>query len=288
MPRAWILAACLLAVSSAGCLGDPEPVEHRVVAQGPDSQLAEPFEWFVQSQEEWAAFWSAHASGRVTEHQPPSIDFRSERVVAVGLGERPNGCWGVSMPSLVRQASVITAHYVLHAPAPGQACADVQVRPYVIVAFPQGTETVAFASRTSHEPAPAVEDAGMQEVETTTLAHGTSSGIHEPHEWVITDEASWHDYWQGHTSDGAQHPPHVDFSTSFVVAVSLGDQDDECHTVTVQQVLHQAAHHLVRYVVEPNDGTCTEAIVQPHHVVAVWGMAGDVTFEKRTTVGAGN
>src|SRR2546428_2357107 len=60
-----------------------------------------------------------------------------------------------------------------------------------------------------------------------TLAKGTFSGIQEPTQQVIKDEATWKQIWTRHGTGGRAVPdrvPEVDFAKEMVVAATLGRQ----------------------------------------------------------------
>lgn len=93
---------------------------------------------------EWGAFWRAHADG-----EPPAVDHLRNRIAAVVLDEKPNACYGVAIPRVTRDADTgaDVVHVIETKPSPGQACAPVVVRPFVVVAFERGTGGARFDVR---------------------------------------------------------------------------------------------------------------------------------------------
>jgi hypothetical protein len=102
----------------------------------------------IESHDEWVEFWAAHTAIESPPSDAPAVDFGSERVVAIVLGERPDGCHHVRLQAMRDggQTRVAVAEYV---PTAEMVCTTVITRPYHFIAVPDdGTEVVFTVTTT--------------------------------------------------------------------------------------------------------------------------------------------
>jgi hypothetical protein len=111
------------------------------------------------------------------------------------------------------------------------------------------------------------------EVQTINVDRGLSCAIDENRSLKIVDSKSWQSMWQEMNSK--KHPPPslpvIDFNTSIVFAVFLGDRGTGGFTVDVTAVMISEWRYDV-YAVESQPGpNCftTQAITQPYHIVKI-------------------
>ena len=121
-------------------------------------------------------------------------------------------------------------------------------------------------------------------VATRTLEQGATSGVHEPVRNVLPDEAAWAAFWDRHASAQIPPPerPAVDFAAERVVVVGLGDKNDGCWGVEVSGVVRSGSEVVVNVTTldRHGAGACTQAITQPHHIVAIRDTSAAVRFEE--------
>lgn len=105
-----------------------------------------------------------------------------------------------------------------------------------------------------------------------TLYHNQMSGVHEPRNVVVKDQAAlqklWAEIYEGHSSLPA--PPIVDFSTKMVVAVFEG-YGSPCGGMTIRSVQAKAGTLVVEHeqIAPPPGIACAAVVVHPAHVIVV-------------------
>jgi hypothetical protein len=121
------------------------------VAQGDQSDMPFALRLVFTEPGEWASFWGEHqrktydADGAPVGHvEPPAVDFPTERVVAVTLGEAPDACWAVRVTNATLWEGVTTLTVTTYGPAPGTMCAAVVTQPYAMVAIPNDGSEIAY------------------------------------------------------------------------------------------------------------------------------------------------
>ena len=67
------------------------------VQKGHYSGVREPLKIVIQTQEQWVAFWTRHVSIKANPPPPPCVDFATEMVVGVFLGEKRTGGYGIEI-----------------------------------------------------------------------------------------------------------------------------------------------------------------------------------------------
>lgn len=127
----WLL---MLAVMLQGAGGV------RVLDKGDQSNLDEPRQVVVRTQEEWNTLWRRHA----TERPQPGVDLSKEMVLGVFMGSRPTAGFAVEVASAVVEGGVLVVNYRELRPGRDAITAQVLTSPYVIVAHPRHAGEVRF------------------------------------------------------------------------------------------------------------------------------------------------
>lgn len=149
-----LLLVVLVAVT--GCLHAEEPapggdgaetVDTRDLAKGQHSGHHDEDRRVIDDPEEWAEFWEVHTQDQMPGEDRPEVDFSSERVVAVLLGERPNGCHHVRITNVTQEEGRTGVTLTQYVPTPGAVCTDVIVHPYHFIAVPADGTEVVFEDR---------------------------------------------------------------------------------------------------------------------------------------------
>ena len=132
-----VVIAALLQTSQAS---ETPPPSVRTVAKGSMSGIDAPRQASVRSAAEWSALWKAHdPSG-----QTPAVDFSREMVVAVFLGSRPTGGYGIEILRAVGNSATLIVEYVETAPSRDAITAQVLTAPYHLAAIPKHDGEVRF------------------------------------------------------------------------------------------------------------------------------------------------
>lgn len=88
------------------------------------------------SQGDWGAYWS-RVSGRPMNEAPNNIDWFKFRLVAVHLGTRPTGGYGLKIARVERNGSIGIIRAIEETPVPGSIVSQAQTSPYAIVKVPR-------------------------------------------------------------------------------------------------------------------------------------------------------
>lgn len=133
---------------------DGETVAFRELARGQQSGLNESQRRVVTDPSEWQALWAEHAG---EESKAPDVDFASERVIAVAIGQRPDGCHHVRVAAVTtdEEAAVTVVEVTEYVPGGNRACTEVITYPFHFVALPVDGTQVEFAERTEAGAPPA-------------------------------------------------------------------------------------------------------------------------------------
>jgi len=115
---------------------------------------------------------------------------------------------------------------------------------------------------------------------------GYLSGIREPLQKVVRNQAEWLELWRKHTSDFNTTPPTVLFDQEIVAAVFLGDKPTGGYDVTIVRA-ERSGDELVIYYLEqapPPGGIVTQAFMQPFHIVRIPSkdVGPKVTFRRES------
>lgn len=107
---------------------------------------------------------------------------------------------------------------------------------------------------------------------------GTYSGIKEAMAKVITTQAEWEDFWKKHTSVIVPQPPipEVDFATSELAAITLGEKSTSGYQIVVKSVEFNGDDIEVTYrtTSPPDHGFTLQVLTQPYLVLRIQKPAG--------------
>lgn len=110
---------------------------------------------------------------------------------------------------------------------------------------------------------------GTQSVRTP----GVYSGVGETLYAAINSQAAWAALWRSHTATRTPNdaPPAVDFAKEFVVAAFWGDKSNGCYSLKIESIGVSGSSVTVTVTQSSPkmDQLCTDAITQPHDIVAV-------------------
>jgi hypothetical protein len=136
-----VFASVCVSWISMAVLGLQEPnAAMRTIARGSQSNIDAPRQSVVRTQGEWEALWRAHDYDKPA----PTVDFSKEMVVAVFMGSRPTGGYGVEITSVAERNGALVVSYRERSPSPGAIAAQVLTFPFHIVAVPRRAGDVKF------------------------------------------------------------------------------------------------------------------------------------------------
>jgi len=113
-----------------------------------------------------------------------------------------------------------------------------------------------------------------------SIARGTCSGIEDVLQQVVRDQAAWTDLWTRHSSNVQPPPaePAVDFDAQTVIAIFTGTKNSGGYSVEIKSV--EGGKVTFTTTSPPPGGITTQALTQPHHIVKVPKIDGDLAFEE--------
>lgn len=100
----------------------------------------------VDNASSWANLWADHTRPLSNPPPAPTVDFSKHMVLAVFLGGRPLGCYGVTITRTELLASKLRVEYQESTPPSDVACTTVMASPVHIVAVPKTSLPVEFVS----------------------------------------------------------------------------------------------------------------------------------------------
>lgn len=105
------------------------------IDSGQYGEVVEGTQTVLRDQAAYESLWSQLHGDQSTTPDPPTVDFESEIVVAVVLGERPTGGYEVEIDEVLASEEDGEMRVEYTETVPGDACAVMQVQtsPYVLV-----------------------------------------------------------------------------------------------------------------------------------------------------------
>ena len=103
------------------------------LAKGARSGIHEPIQLAIRNQDDWNRFWKRHSSTEINPATPPRIDFDSEMVVAIFLGEKSTGGYAVEIVRAEQSDSSLYFYYRENSPSPNSMVTQAFTQPFHLV-----------------------------------------------------------------------------------------------------------------------------------------------------------
>lgn len=127
----------LLLLLLAGCARPAGAVDFVTLARGSYSGVTAPTAVLITDQKAWQAHWKRHATIFVPPPPAPPVDFAGTSVVAIHLGERRTGGYGVTITGIKQVDDEIRVTALETRPAPGAVVTMALTQPYHMVRLPR-------------------------------------------------------------------------------------------------------------------------------------------------------
>lgn len=226
-------AASLLLAGTA--CANTQILSHRVVDEGQFSAISGRRYEVVENEQDWTALWFEHRGLESERNDVPRIDFEKEMIVATFMGSQTTYGNRIYLDLV---AADDTRCAVKVGEAIIQRGARVYCAPFQFSAISRTDLPVRFLD---------------QEHPFESLDSGLDSHQSKPAEFVVRDEKEWSEIW-GLTFNKSL-APYVDFENEMVLAVFLGNQPSNGHSVRIADLSES----------ELNDTTVLVPIFMHHH-----------------------
>jgi hypothetical protein len=112
--------------------------------RGSQSGVAEAGQRVARTQAEWDQLWSRMTANQVPASAPPKVDWKAEMVVALFMGGRPTGGYGVTIKSVTTGEKEIVVAYEETAPPPDAITIQALTQPYAMAVIKRSSLPVRF------------------------------------------------------------------------------------------------------------------------------------------------
>ncbi len=146
---------------------------------------------------------------------------------------------------------------------------------------------ISFATANQFELTPAAETnaAPSVPVEFLSVIKGYRSGVREPLQVLIRNQADWLELWRKHADFNAT-PPVVLFDQEMVAAIFLGEKTTGGYDISIVRIEQKGEEVTIYYqeTVPPPGSINTQAFTQPFHIVRFPNkdIGAKVTFRRES------
>jgi hypothetical protein len=119
----------------------------RLLKKGSLSAIKTPKRVVVQDEKAYAALWTQHSGDSTLDGEPrpaPSVDFKTEMVLAVFLGEKRTGGYSVEIKDAQETGGNLVVTVLEKSPGPGSIVTEALTAPYCFVAVKRSTSAVQW------------------------------------------------------------------------------------------------------------------------------------------------
>ena len=101
----------------------------------------------ISTEDEWKKVWSQVSSPQLLKPALPEVNFETEIVIAVSMGERQTGGYGIEIKRIVRHVEEIIVEVEEQHPRPDSLVTMALTQPYHIVIIPKFDLPVRFITK---------------------------------------------------------------------------------------------------------------------------------------------
>jgi hypothetical protein len=112
--------------------------------RGTQSGVTETAQRVARSQAEWDQLWARLTANQVPPPPAPKVNWGKEMVVALFMGERPTGGFGLAVRSVTYGEKEIVVAYEETAPPPDAITIQALTQPYAVAVVKHSTLPVRF------------------------------------------------------------------------------------------------------------------------------------------------
>lgn len=87
------------------------PISFETLDRGNYAGISQPFARTIEDEESWEVFWNELYGHQIPIPPVREIDFSQKAIVAVGLGERNSGGYGIEIESVAIEEGTLAIHY---------------------------------------------------------------------------------------------------------------------------------------------------------------------------------
>lgn len=137
-----VLVSVLAIVMVSGCVA--QGLEFETVSRGAYSGHPEEGRYVVNSQAEWEGLWNRTNSITFPVPDLPEVDFSQSTIIAVFLGQRNTGGYGIEVVEILAQDGGALVRFHKTSPPAGSFVTQALTQPYHIVKVSKVEGEVSF------------------------------------------------------------------------------------------------------------------------------------------------
>lgn len=144
------MIALVLAAAFSGCAnsgGEETKLPTEIVIDGTYSVIAEKREVLLTSNDQYQTLMNEVYSNLDQMPRIPVVDFTKNSVIAVFIGERPNGGFMVTIDSIIEGSKNITVNVTETTPGPKCMTTQALTRPFSLVKIPKTEKKPVFKTK---------------------------------------------------------------------------------------------------------------------------------------------
>jgi hypothetical protein len=156
MNALYYIVVIVVSILLVGCAGGERDSSllFRELAKGTFSGIQEERQAVLREPEEWGKFWVEHARGHLPEGDPPPVNFESEMVVAVTMGQRPTGGYEIAIDQVLEEGGQVVVRVVRRTPPEDAMLIQAMTAPFHFVAVPRSRHPARFVVGEAEQSAP--------------------------------------------------------------------------------------------------------------------------------------
>lgn len=242
----------------------------------------------IRTSGDFMTFWRSLTG---SSQAPTDVDFNTEQLVCITLGQRNSGGYSVSVQKVQKSdTGTILVSYVEKQPSRYSRTTTAITTPYVIIKMKQRPEAISFSGETMESQgmidpyAPSDNYGTSDRVSWGLYLTGTYCNIVDARNDVITSTSEFRRYWSNLTGQ-ENIPRDVNFNDSQLIAISLGKRPTSGYSVYVQSVTRPSKGNIVVTYTEKRPGPRDRVADQPSSpfvILIIPRQDARVTFKPQT------
>lgn len=274
-PLIALLAILIFAVTQAQT-NPLDIIQWSPLRMGEHSNIKQARTDVFQTAGQFETYWRDHTG---SNDAPKDVNWATELVIAIHLGERSSGGYGVGIQSIKREGpSIVMVTYLERSPA--GIASSVMTSPWMVIKVKRVAGSFSF--KKVSQPNGLIISDSMGPVWRTFMSEQTGGG-NVSREVVITNEKDFQQYWRAVFNEDAPRES-IDWSREALIALHAGTQSSTGYDVLIDSVGQVPGGIRVCYVLKaPSVGQKVRRTpTSPFTIIRIPQFSGRVSFIRRT------
>ena len=220
-----------------------ENLEFNNIESGYDSGIKDFTKRIAKTEKEFSDLYKEHLSAQKTVNTIvfPKIDFKTDMVAAIFLGERPSSGYNITIEKVTKTGSQVVIQASESTPQNNPNITKVITYPYQFIRIPKSDLSIKFDINLTVPQSGIINETSTNNTSKTltvrSFISGENSNIQGSQYLLIQSKEDFRNIWSQHAGSAFAVVPEVDFNNNSLIAVFSGVKNTSGYIINVNSAI---------------------------------------------------